>query len=58
VDHIPNAVEIWDLVSEKFYQVKAARNPDDPPIVEHVQPARQLGHPELLQKAKDRNGGV
>src|SRR5439155_23333923 len=53
VYHIPIAIEIRYFVRKKFNQIKAARNTDDPPVVQNVQSARELGCSKLLQQTEN-----
>ncbi len=58
VNHIPDAVDIWYLVSKKLDQIKPAGDTDDPPIIEHIEPARQFGRSKFLQKTENRDRRV
>src|SRR4029079_16385103 len=53
MNNIPNAVHIRNFVGEKLHDIKSARDADDPPVIEHVQPARQVDRTETLQKSEN-----
>src|SRR5687768_5809123 len=53
VDNIPNAVNIWDLVREKFNDIQAGRKADDPPVIQHIQATGKLHTANFLQQSED-----
>src|SRR6202012_3451784 len=55
---IPNRIDEWNFVSEKFDDVKRDRNPENPGMRQHLQLFRQVNHAEALQQPQRRNGCV
>src|SRR5882724_3722424 len=58
VDHVPDAVDVRDLVGKKLDNEQPARDTDDPPVIEHVEPAGQLCKAKLLDQPEYRDRGV
>jgi hypothetical protein len=58
MNHVPNAIDIRNLIGEKFNQVQRDGNPKNPGMRQHLQLPRQMNHAEALKETKRSNRSV
>ena len=52
VNRIPDCIDEWNLVGEKFDDVERDRNPENPGMRQHLQLLGQMDNAEALQQAQ------